>query len=128
MAYCSPWVTDFYFFHPEGLVETFCIWHLLVSMNAVLLNAVTTKVPDRFERVDFTIDFDFETFQGLLNDLTDVAETNIDSCCSDACFSRLLRSLEEVLKLRIKGDGKGRVDQMAVHMGSNVDLADISVC
>lgn len=63
-------------------------------MDSVRSDAVAAQVSYRLDRVDLAVDLDLEALHSFLDDLSNVAESDIYASCSDASRGGLLRCFE----------------------------------
>ncbi|KAI6748728.1 hypothetical protein HG531_007675 [Fusarium graminearum] len=108
-----------------GLVVALDDGHGLGAVDAVGENIVSCEVADTLDGVCGSVDLNLETLHGLLNNTSNLADAGVNASLADTGVGRLLDGLEEVVVLVVEGHSKGRVDNTAVDMDTEIDLHDV---
>ena len=96
-------------------------------MNMIRTNRVAAQVSYAEHRVSLAIKLNLVALHDLLDGLTNIAQSDINSCCLYACICGFLDCLQERLVPRIECNCEGTVDQMSIYMSAEVQLADVVV-
>ena len=108
-------------------ISAFDNWHTLSGMDSVGGNRVSTKILDGLDRQDLVIDLKLMRLHDLLDGGTDVTETNIDTCGFDTFVGSFFHSEEEGVKNGVESHSEGAVNDVAVHLGSEIDFHHIVI-
>lgn len=79
------------------------------------------------DRIHLSIELNLITLHNLLNTLTDITQSNINPSSLDPRLGPLLHSLQERIKLGIKTNRPGTVNNPPVNLRPEVDLHNIIV-
>ena len=91
------------------------------------IGLTTSPQAQKPTRIRLSVNRHFVGVQNLLDESAQLSETHVDARLSHSRESSVAGGLQERGELRIEGDGEGGVDDVAVHLRSEVQLHHVSV-
>lgn len=96
-------------------------------MDGIWPYRMSTKVFDRFYLISLVSNLYLVRLHHLLNCCTDVTQTHVDSSSLNAFIRGLFSRSQKVIINRIKRHSKGAINNVAIDLGSKIDLAHIII-
>mmetsp|Transcript_27562 Transcript_27562/g.42200 ORF Transcript_27562/g.42200 Transcript_27562/m.42200 type:complete len:207 (-) Transcript_27562:401-1021(-) len=88
---------------------------------------MTIQISNTLNWISFTVQFHLITLHYLLNCLTDIAETHVNTCRGNSHLSRFLDSLQERIVPWIEAHCPCRINNTSINLTPKVHLHDIII-
>jgi hypothetical protein len=88
---------------------------------------MSVQVLNNLNLVNFTLDFNLIRLHGLLDLLSNIRETNVNSSLLNSCICSILNCQKQIIINWVKGNCEGCVDDSSLNMGTEIDFTNIII-
>mmetsp|Transcript_49349 Transcript_49349/g.148590 ORF Transcript_49349/g.148590 Transcript_49349/m.148590 type:complete len:228 (+) Transcript_49349:521-1204(+) len=117
---------NFIFFH-LGSVSTFDNWNRLPCMNLIRPNGMPIQIPYALNRICLPIQLNLIGLHNLLDGLSYIAQSNVNSSCTNSRISSFLYCFEQWVIAWVERNSPSAIDDPTINLSAKVDLHHIII-
>jgi len=106
---------------------SFSAWNSFSTMNFVAIDWVSIKILYNLHLMNFTVNFDFIRLHSLLNFLTNIWQSCINSCFFNTCVGCILNGQKKIVINCVESDSKGSINDSTFNVSTEINLTHIVI-
>ena len=102
-------------------------WDCFSTMNFKAIDWVSIKIFYNLDLMNFTINLNFIWFHSLLNFLTNIWQSCINTCFLDTCIGCILNSHQKIVINWVESYSKGSINDSTFDVCTKINFTDIII-